>query len=277
MGTSHKQHGRIWVWFDHRIGLAELEELAKKKEVPVHRHTLWYYFGGMTLFLFLIQVTTGILLLFYYRPSAEEAYESVRFLMAEVEFGWLIRSIHAWAANLMIFTLFVHLFSVWLLKAYRPPRELTWLSGVVLMVLALGFGFTGYLLPWNELAYFATKVGSEIMGAIPLVGSSGRVAHGTASSTRFPVRQRRRPSPRNRRVGSHVQSFAACSAFTRVTACRLAAPPRGTSVSKAPTASLPPPPLRSLPAGATQVGRTGLAPAGKTLPYHGALLNIILL
>jgi len=80
--------------------------------------------------------------------------------------------------------------------------------------------------------------------AIPLVGSSGRVAHGTASSTRFPVRQRRRPSPRNRRVGSHVQSFAACSAFTRVTACRLAAPPRGTSVSKAPTASLPPPPLR---------------------------------
>ncbi len=160
MGTSHKQHGRIWVWFDHRIGLAELEELAKKKEVPVHRHTLWYYFGGMTLFLFLIQVTTGILLLFYYRPSAEEAYESVRFLMAEVEFGWLIRSIHAWAANLMIFTLFVHLFSVWLLKAYRPPRELTWLSGVVLMVLALGFGFTGYLLPWNELAYFATKVGS---------------------------------------------------------------------------------------------------------------------
>jgi quinol-cytochrome oxidoreductase complex cytochrome b subunit len=171
MGTSRKQHGRIWVWLDHRIGLAELEELAKKKEVPVHRHTLWYYFGGMTLFLFLIQVTTGILLLFYYRPSAEEAYESVRFLMAEVEFGWLIRSIHAWAANLMIFTLFVHLFSVWLLKAYRPPRELTWLSGMVLLSLALGFGFTGYLLPWNELAYFATKVGSEIMGAIPLVGS----------------------------------------------------------------------------------------------------------
>jgi quinol-cytochrome oxidoreductase complex cytochrome b subunit len=171
MGTSPKPHGRIWGWLDHRIGLAEIEDLVKKKEVPVHRHTLWYYFGGMTLFLFLIQVTTGILLLFYYRPSAEEAYESVRFLMAEVEFGWLIRSIHAWAANLLMFTLFVHLFSVWLLKAYRPPREIAWLSGVVLMVLALGFGFTGYLLPWNELAYFATKVGSEIMGAIPLVGS----------------------------------------------------------------------------------------------------------
>jgi cytochrome b6 len=124
----------------------------------------------MTLFLFAVQVGTGILLLFYYRPSAEEAYESVQFLMAEVEFGWLIRSIHAWAANLMVFTLFVHLFSVLLLKAYRPPRELTWVSGVALMGLAMAFGFTGYLLPWNELAYFATKVGTEITGAVPVMG-----------------------------------------------------------------------------------------------------------
>jgi cytochrome b6 len=91
--------------------------------------------------------------------------------MAEVQFGWLVRSIHAWAANLMIFVLFVHLFSVLLLKAYRPPRELTWASGFVLMALAMAFGFTGYLLPWNELAYFATKVGTEITGAVPLVGA----------------------------------------------------------------------------------------------------------
>jgi cytochrome b6 len=124
----------------------------------------------MTLFLFAVQVASGILLLFYYRPSAEEAYESVQFLMAEVEFGWLIRSIHAWSANLMIFALFVHLFSVLLLKAYRAPREVTWFSGVALLAIALGFGFTGYLLPWNELAYFATKVGTEITGAIPLLG-----------------------------------------------------------------------------------------------------------
>ena len=170
MAGSAKQHGRIWTWLDQRVGLAELEKLAKKKEVPVHRHTLWYYFGGMTLFLFLIQVATGILLLFYYRPSAEEAYESVQFLMAEVEFGWLIRSIHSWASNLMIFTLFIHLFSVLLLKVYRPPREVTWLSGIGLLALAMGFGFTGYLLPWNELAYFATKVGTEITGIVPLVG-----------------------------------------------------------------------------------------------------------
>jgi quinol-cytochrome oxidoreductase complex cytochrome b subunit len=170
MATPETRHGRLWAWLDRRIGLAELEKLAKKKEVPVHRHTIWYYLGGMTLFLFLVQVSTGILLLLYYRPSAEEAYESVQFLMAEVEFGWLIRSIHSWAANLMILALFVHLFSVLLLKAYAPPREVTWLSGIGLLGLAMGFGFTGYLLPWNELAYFATKVGTEITGAVPVAG-----------------------------------------------------------------------------------------------------------
>ena len=160
----------IVAWLDERIGLADLLRLAKKKEIPLHRHSFWYYLGGMTLFLFAIQVATGVLLLFYYRPSAEEAYESVQFLMAEVEFGWLIRSIHSWAANLMILALFAHLFSTLLLTAYRRPRELTWMSGVALLGLALGFGFTGYLLPWNELAYFATKVGTEIPGVVPLVG-----------------------------------------------------------------------------------------------------------
>ncbi|HWP59832.1 MAG TPA: cytochrome bc complex cytochrome b subunit [Candidatus Acidoferrales bacterium] len=169
--ASNAQRRKLWLWLDERIGLSELEELAKKKHVPVHRHTFWYYFGGMTLFLFAVQVATGTLLLFYYRPSAEEAYESVQFVMTEVEFGWLIRSIHSWAANLMIFTLFVHFFSVLFLKSYRRPRELTWLSGMALMGLALAFGFTGYLLPWNELAFFATRVGTEIPGVIPVIGS----------------------------------------------------------------------------------------------------------
>jgi cytochrome b6 len=171
MGRSRQALSDLWKWLDDRIGFAPFAELARKKEVPVHRHSVWYYLGGMTLFLFLVQVVTGVLLLFYYRPSAEEAYESVQFLMAEVEFGWLVRSLHSWAANLMIFTVFIHLFSVLLLKAYRPPREITWLSGVGLLVLALAFGFTGYLLPWNELAFFATRVGTEIVGVFPLVGS----------------------------------------------------------------------------------------------------------
>jgi cytochrome b6 len=161
----------VYTWLDRRLDLESAGSIAKKKEVPVHRHTVWYYLGGMTLFLFVIQVGTGILLLFYYRPSAEHAFESVQFLMAEVQFGWLIRSIHSWAANLMIFTAFLHLFSVLLMKAYRPPRELTWISGAVLLGLAMGFGFTGYLLPWNELSYFATRVGTNIVGAVPLVGS----------------------------------------------------------------------------------------------------------
>ena len=182
---------KLRAWLDARIGLEDLVKIARKKEVPVHRHTVWYYLGGMTLFLFMVQVSTGILLLLYYRPSAEEAFESIQFLMAEVQFGWLIRSVHAWAANLMIFTLFVHLFSVLLLKAYRPPREVTWFSGVALMGLAMGFGFTGYLLPWNELAYFATKVGTEITGAVPVMGPFlGRLLRGGddvtgATLTRF--------------------------------------------------------------------------------------------
>jgi cytochrome b6 len=90
--------------------------------------------------------------------------------MTEVQFGWLVRSIHSWSANLMIFAMFIHLFSALFLQAYRAPREITWLSGAGLLGLTLGFGFTGYLLPWNELAYFATRVGTEIPGVVPVVG-----------------------------------------------------------------------------------------------------------
>jgi quinol-cytochrome oxidoreductase complex cytochrome b subunit len=157
-------------WLDERLSVSALSEIARKKEVPVHRYSIWYYFGGMTLFLFVVQVVTGILLLLYYRPSAENAFESVQFIITEVQFGWLIRSIHSWSANLMIATLFIHLFSVFFLRAYRRPREMTWVSGVVLLFIVICFGFSGYLLPWNKLAFFATKVGTEIAGVIPIVG-----------------------------------------------------------------------------------------------------------
>jgi cytochrome b6 len=170
METPGSKHGKLWHWLDERIGLSDFAKLAKKKEVPLHRHSFWYYFGGMTLFLFMIQVATGILLLLYYRPSAGEAFESIQFIMTEVEFGWLVRSIHSWSANLMIFAMFIHLFSALLLHAYRRPREMTWLSGGGLLGLSLAFGFTGYLLPWNELAFFATRVGTEIPGVIPVIG-----------------------------------------------------------------------------------------------------------
>jgi len=157
-------------WLDERFGLHELREFMEHKTVPQHRYSHWYFFGGMTLFLFGIQVATGILLLLYYRPSPNEAYESVQYIMTQVRFGWLIRSIHSWSANLMIFTAAVHMFSVFFLKAYRKPRELTWLSGMLLLFLALGFGFSGYLLPWNTLSFFATKVGTDIAGQAPIIG-----------------------------------------------------------------------------------------------------------
>jgi len=160
----------IRLWLDDRLGVGALADVVRKKEIPLHRHSVWYYFGGMTLFLFCVQVATGILLLLYYRPSAESAFESVQFIMTDVQFGWLIRSVHSWSANLMIATLFIHMFSVYFLSAYRRPRELTWVTGVALLFICICFGFSGYLLPWNKLAFFATKVGTEIAGILPFVG-----------------------------------------------------------------------------------------------------------
>jgi cytochrome b6 len=159
-------------WLAERLPVAELEAAIEHKTVPQHRHSIWYYLGGMTLFFFVVQVVTGILLLLYYRPSAAEAYDSVQFIMTRVPFGWMVRSIHSWSANLMVGAAFIHLFSVLFLKAYRRPRELTWISGVLLLFLVMGFGFTGYLLPWNELAFFATRVGTDIPGALPVIGEA---------------------------------------------------------------------------------------------------------
>jgi cytochrome b6 len=161
---------RLYAWLDERVHLGDLVQFLGKKYVPVHRHSVWYYFGGVTLFLFIIQVGTGILLLLYYKGSEQLAFESIQFIMSRVAFGWLIRSIHSWAANLFILAAVIHMFSVYFERAYRNPREVTWLTGMFMLFLGLGFGFSGYLLPWNELAFFATKVGTDIAGVLPLVG-----------------------------------------------------------------------------------------------------------
>ena len=161
---------RVVDWLDERIDLSGIRHFIAEKGVPIHTQEVWYYLGGMTMFLFGVQVFTGILLLLYYRPSSAEAYESVQFIVTQVQFGWLIRNVHSWSANLLIGLAFAHFFSVFFLKSYRKPRELTWLSGILLLFLMLGFGFSGYLLPWDELAYFATKVGTGIAGAVPVVG-----------------------------------------------------------------------------------------------------------
>lgn len=161
---------KLMRWLSERYDLSVIEHFAKEKKVPHFKGSFWYYFGGVSLFLFIVQVVTGILLLMYYQPGAQTAYESVRFIVTKVEFGWLIRSIHSWSANLMILSVLIHMFSVFFTKAFRTPRELTWYSGFLLLALTLTFGFSGYLLPWNTLSYFATKVGTEIVGVVPLVG-----------------------------------------------------------------------------------------------------------
>ena len=161
---------RVFRWIDERLDLQPLQHLAREKTVPAHRYSWCYFFGGATLFFFMIQVATGILLLLYYKPTAEAAFESVRFIMTEVSFGWLIRSLHSWSANLMVLAAFLHMATVFFMRAYRKPRELTWYTGACLLLLAMGFGFSGYLLPWNELAFFATRVGTDMAGKVPVVG-----------------------------------------------------------------------------------------------------------
>jgi cytochrome b6 len=143
-----------------------------EKVVPRHRYSLLYYLGGMALFLFAVQLGTGLLLLLYYEPGTATAYESVKRISGDIPFGWLIRSIHRWSADIFIGVLGAHMLTTFLMKAYRPPRELTWLTGVAALGVGLGFGFSGYLLPWDDIAFFATSVGTAVAGSFPFVGKA---------------------------------------------------------------------------------------------------------
>jgi cytochrome b6 len=144
-------------------------EFMMGKTVPVHRHSPWYMLGGIALFLFIIQIITGILLMIYYQPG--QPWASVNRIVMQVPFGSVIRSMHHWSANLMILTLFLHMFSTMFMKAYRPPREATWITGLLLLALTVMFGFSGYLLPWDDLSFFAVRVGVTEMEKLPLLGS----------------------------------------------------------------------------------------------------------
>ena len=161
----------IQSWLDERFGLSGITDFMTKKTVPLHRHSIWYYTGSAILLFFAIQVVTGFMLILYYKPTLEMANESVARIMTEIPLGWIIRSVHSWASSFMIAFVFVHLLSIWIAKSYRKPRELTWVSGVLLLFISLFFGFTGYLLPWDDLSFSATKVGTDIPRAIPVVGA----------------------------------------------------------------------------------------------------------
>jgi hypothetical protein len=161
---------RVYGWLDDRYELTGLLEKVLRKPVPRYATHWWYCLGGITAFLFLVQVVTGMMLAFYYKPTPEAAYASIEYIEREVRFGAAVRAVHHWAANGMVVMCLAHMARVFITGSYRPPRELNWVAGVVLLLLTLAFGFTGYLLPWDQRAFWATTVGTEIAGSLPVVG-----------------------------------------------------------------------------------------------------------
>ena len=159
---------KVITWLDERLGLTSIYDLVFDRKVP--KVNWWFTLGSASLFLFVLQGITGIFLAVYYVPDPEKAYDSVQYIMDGVAFGWLIRGIHHWGATLMVIFVFVHMLRTFFMGAYKFPREITWLTGVILLLTTLGMGFTGYLLPWNQRAYWATTVGTEIAGTVPLIG-----------------------------------------------------------------------------------------------------------
>jgi hypothetical protein len=161
---------RAAAWVDERYQVSDFLKPILSKPVPEWQRRWWYCLGGLTFFLFLVQGTTGIMLAFYYKPTPAEAYASIQFIENEVLLGSAVRMIHHWSANGMIVMACAHMLRVFIMGAYKPPRELNWVSGSLLLVMTLAFGFTGYLLPWDQRAYWATTVGTEIAGSIPVIG-----------------------------------------------------------------------------------------------------------
>ena len=159
---------KLFAWLDERLGLNDLYKATLDRPEP--RGNWWNTLGSASLFLFLLQGATGIFLTVYYTPSPDHAYDSIQYIMNEVAFGWLIRGIHHWGSTLMVIVVFVHMLRVFITASYKYPRELTWVIGCGLLLLTLGMGFTGYLLPWNQRAYWATTVATEIAGAVPFIG-----------------------------------------------------------------------------------------------------------
>ncbi len=158
-------------WITERYDVAdEMRDIARHKLVPVHSREIWYYTGGAVLFLFIVQFLTGIALAFYYVPYFEKAHESVVEIVTKLNMGWFFRSLHHWGAQAAIFVMFVHVFATLLLKSYRKPRELLWISGFCLLGISIFFGLSGYFLLWDERAFAAVRVATGGAGNLPIFG-----------------------------------------------------------------------------------------------------------
>jgi quinol-cytochrome oxidoreductase complex cytochrome b subunit len=159
---------RLANWLDERIHWQGVWQTIFLRKIP---KVNWFYtLGSATLFVALNQAVTGILLTIYYVPTPDHAYDSVQFITQEVTAGWLIRGLHHWGASAMVVLCILHMLRVIFFGAYKFPREVTWWTGVILLVVVIGFGFTGYLLPWDQKAFWATTVGTRIAGVTPVVG-----------------------------------------------------------------------------------------------------------
>jgi quinol-cytochrome oxidoreductase complex cytochrome b subunit len=155
-------------WLDERLGLREIWAAIFLRKIP---KVNWLYtLGSATLFVAFIQIVTGILLTIYYVPTPDHAYDSVQFITTQVTAGWFIRGMHHYGASAMVVLAVAHMIRVIYHGAYKFPREVTWFSGVFLLLITVGFGFTGYLLPWDQKAYWATTVGTRIAGTPPVIG-----------------------------------------------------------------------------------------------------------
>ena len=161
---------RLGNWLDERTGWRGNWTAVFLRKIP---KVNWAYtLGSATLFAMIIQVVTGILLTLYYVPEPQQAYASVTYITNDLPFGWMIRGLHHWGASAMVLLAILHMVRVIISGAYKYPREVTWITGVVLLLLTFGFGFTGYLLPWDQKAYWATIVGTKIAGVAPVIGDS---------------------------------------------------------------------------------------------------------
>ena len=161
--------GKVYDWFEERLEIQSIADDISSKYVPPHVN-IFYCLGGITFTCFLVQVATGFAMTFYYRPTVAEAFASVQYIMTDVNFGWLIRSIHRWSASMMVLMMILHVFRVYLTGGFKKPRELTWVSGVIMAVCTVSFGVTGYSLPWDQVGYWAVKIVTGVPEAIPGIG-----------------------------------------------------------------------------------------------------------